>query len=185
MVITLETSKGITHSRQNGRLEKSEYVAVRRQFAKNLALKLQLCAALEDMADRLPYGVGPDHSRMLLESLGPILKRAQIFEETTVFPILASHLPDILPTLNRLEAEHFDDESFAMEIHECLVELFRKRSHANIDSLSYMLRGFFAGLRRHIAFEQEHLIPILVTIERNYPSSAPHRPSAVSPNQAQ
>ena len=32
----------------------------------------------------------------------------------------------------------------------------------NIDKLSYMLRGFFEGLRRHIAFEKEHLVPLLM-----------------------
>ena len=31
----------------------------------------------------------------------------------------------------------------------------------NFEALSYMLRGFFEGLRRHIAFEVEHLMPIL------------------------
>ncbi|MCE7026540.1 hemerythrin domain-containing protein [Jiella avicenniae] len=29
------------------------------------------------------------------------------------------------------------------------------------EALGYMLRGFFEGLRRHIAFEEEHLVPLL------------------------
>ncbi|WAP67178.1 hemerythrin domain-containing protein [Jiella pelagia] len=32
------------------------------------------------------------------------------------------------------------------------------------EALGYMLRGFFEGLRRHIAFEEEHLVPLLVEI---------------------
>ena len=32
------------------------------------------------------------------------------------------------------------------------------------ETLGYMLRGFFEGLRRHIAFEEEHLVPLLAKI---------------------
>ncbi|NDW04440.1 hypothetical protein GTK09_08345 [Jiella sp. 40Bstr34] len=32
------------------------------------------------------------------------------------------------------------------------------------EALGYMLRGFFEGLRRHIAFEEEHLVPLLAKI---------------------
>ncbi len=40
------------------------------------------------------------------------------------------------------------------------------RGHADpvAEALGYMLRGFFEGLRRHIAFEEEHLVPLLASL---------------------
>ena len=34
------------------------------------------------------------------------------------------------------------------------------------EATGYMLRGFFGAVRRHIAFEREHLVPILEQIKR-------------------
>lgn len=39
----------------------------------------------------------------------------------------------------------------------------RAQSDPLAEALGYMLRGFFEGLRRHIAFEEEHLVPLLAT----------------------
>ncbi len=65
-------------------------------------------------------------------------------------------------TLERLRYEHWEDESFAEEVTEALMSFVTEPQHRNTDKLAYMLRGFFEGLRRHIAFEREHLIPMLL-----------------------
>jgi len=63
--------------------------------------------------------------------------------------------------LERLRYEHWEDESFAEEICDELKLLVNNPNKAVIDKLSYMLRGFFEGMRRHIAFEVEYLLPEL------------------------
>lgn len=133
-------------------------------FEKNLALKLKLCAALEDLADRLPYGVGDDHCLTLAKSLLPILKRAQELEEQQIFPHLRQCYQSdetLPPTLARLEGEHCEDEAFAEELSEHLIAFVQDRKSGNPDLIAYMLRGFFESLRRHIAFEREHLLPLM------------------------
>lgn len=139
----------------------AELNAIRAEFDERLTQNLQLCAALEDLADRLPAGMATEHCRMLVQSVPPSLKRFHQFEEQTVFPLLRKLRPDLSDTLDRLSDEHFDDCSFAEEIEERLTLVLEERNRENIDSFGYMLRGLFAALRRHVAFEREHLLPHL------------------------
>lgn len=125
--------------------------------------QLGLCAALEDIADSLPNDVNKQKCLHAAQSIPPIVKAAQDFEENFLFPSLKSNQPvSVNLTLNieRLCAEHCEDESFGDEVADALHELAQGQLQ-NVDKLSYMLRGFFEGLRRHIAFEQEHLLPLL------------------------
>lgn len=135
--------------------------AIRAEFDARLTQNLQLCAALEDLADRLPVGVTSEHCRMLLQSVPPALRQFHEFEEKTVFPLLRQLSPDLSDTLDRLSEEHFDDCSFAEEIEDRLSTLIAERDRDKVDSLGYMLRGLFAAMRRHIAFEREYLLPHL------------------------
>ena len=63
--------------------------------------------------------------------------------------------------LERLQYEHWKDESFAEEVSDGLIKFVSDSDHPSADTLAYMLRGFFEGLRRHIAFEAEHILPLL------------------------
>ena len=47
-----------------------------------------------------------------------------------------------------------------MEILAALIDLVNGEQN-NPEKLGYMLRGFFEGLKRHVAFEQTHLIPLI------------------------
>jgi hypothetical protein len=67
-------------------------------------------------------------------------------------------LEDIETTLTRLRFEHCEDECFAEELTEALHALGAGRAEINIEATGYMLRGFFEAMRRHIAFESEHLL---------------------------
>jgi hemerythrin-like domain-containing protein len=68
---------------------------------------------------------------------------------------------DLKATVERLRYEHWEDESFADEVADALIRFVTDRASSNAETLAYMLRGFFEGLRRHIAFEREHIVPIL------------------------
>lgn len=68
-------------------------------------------------------------------------------------------------SLDRLLAEHVEDECFAGELTEALLLLGRNGSADNPEALGFMLRGFFEARRRHVAFEREHVLPQIVCIK--------------------
>jgi hemerythrin-like domain-containing protein len=123
----------------------------------------QLCSSLEDVADKLPNRVDPVECLKLANNIYPIVKKAHEFEESAIFPILVSRAPDDAHTrssLDRLRLEHWEDESYAEELHDKLRGFATDRGNCSVEALSWMLRGFFEGVRRHMAFERECLIPL-------------------------
>lgn len=143
-----------------------------------LEQQLQWCNRLEQLADQLPEAADPQECLLLAQGLLPLVKRAHTFEEETVFPQLLARcgstaaattgdsggLPaglDLKATVERLRFEHLGDEDFATDLSHALRQFVTERAHCNVDSLAWMLRGFFESLRRHIAFEREHVMPLM------------------------
>lgn len=125
---------------------------------------LNLCKRLERIADDLPASYDSQECLSVTWQLYPQVKAAHEFEEEKLFPLLVE-LPELQPevckSLERLKFEHWEDEVSAEDISVSLRELVQSPEQANIGEISYMLRGFFEGLRRHIAFETEYLLPKL------------------------
>jgi hemerythrin-like domain-containing protein len=123
--------------------------------------QLLLCDRLEEIADSLPDSVNRQKCIYAARALGPMIRGVHRFEEDVVFPMIAERLSsheDIEATLSRLRFEHCEDECFAEELTEALHALGAGRDEINIEATGYMLRGFFEAMRRHIAFESEHLL---------------------------
>lgn len=134
------------------------------QLQLHLDAQLSLCDALESFADNLPENVSNDDCLVLAQSVYPAVHRAHQFEENVLFPVLKSMSDEnegISATLDRLHAEHWEDESYAEEIAQSLKDFAANRANIQADTLGYMVRGFFEGLRRHIAFEREHIMPMI------------------------
>ena len=132
------------------------------------AVQSDLCAQLEELADSLPDNVDSQLCLYIARSLGPIVHQAHDFEESVLFPLLEAHAAgdaELEATLERLRFEHWEDESFAGEVADGLAGFVTAPQDSNVESLAYMLRGFFEGLRRHIAFEREHLLPMLTRMD--------------------
>ncbi|MGB7432580.1 MAG: hemerythrin domain-containing protein [Ahrensia sp.] len=131
----------------------------------HLDVQAGLCDALEKFADRLPDAVTPDECLTLAQMVYPAVHRAHQFEENVLFPLLVqlgSNEGEMQKTLDRLHGEHWEDEAFAEELAQALREFaLMADKRKTVDTLAYMIRGFFEGLRRHLAFEREHLMPIL------------------------
>ena len=88
----------------------------------------------------------------------------QSIEEEVFFPLLEqynAYQPTLGKSIERLKFEHWEDESFAEDLSLQLRELVSNPEEVDIGKISYMLRGFFDGIRRHIAFEAEHLLPMI------------------------
>lgn len=143
---------------------KGEPSAILSDFHLHHQVQLELCDVLEKIADQLPDQVDPQNCLNVARSIYPTVKKAHAYEENQLFPFLeANYEQYVMPqTLDRLHCEHWEDESFACEVQEALVNFVSAPQWANTEALGYMLRGFFEGLRRHIAFEQE-LLGTLIT----------------------
>ena len=123
--------------------------------------QLLLCDRLEEIADSLPDGVNRQKCIYAARALGPMIRGVHRYEEDVVFPMIAGLLKGdekIEATLSRLRYEHCEDECFAEELTEALQHLGAGAEDTNVEAIGYMLRGFFEAMRRHIAFESEHLL---------------------------
>ncbi|MBN9256312.1 MULTISPECIES: hemerythrin domain-containing protein [unclassified Mesorhizobium] len=122
--------------------------------------KLRLCDALEAIADDLPSRVDPLLCLDVASSLLPMLRASHHFEEEIVFPAFAQ-TEQRERIVARLRAEHLEDECLAEDLSEALLAHGHGGPIANPEAFGYMLRAFFEALRRHIAFERDHLLPAL------------------------
>ncbi len=135
-----------------------------RTMTENHECLMALCAALEAVADSLPNNVDRQQCLLLSRALGPLLYRAQELEEKQVFPALLDlgrPRLDLAGTIERLRIEHQIDLCYAEEVQEMLKSYGEGHQVIAPDTAGFMLRGFFESLRRHIAFEQELLAPLL------------------------
>lgn len=124
-----------------------------------------LCDNLEKIADSLPSNIDNNLCQSTAENIYSALKSSHDFEEKNVFSFLKTNDPEnfkLSQSLERLHFEHLEDQGFAEEVCDALKLVMTDRLEKNPASTGYMLRGFFEGLRRHLAFEQEHILPILI-----------------------
>ncbi len=123
---------------------------------------LEIYARLEEIADSLPGKVDPKLCWELVVKLRFLVTPLHNFEEEILYPIILerSLQPEkMMETLGRLSAEHWSDRGFGDEIIELLANLADPKSKVDAERAGYMLRGFFEGVRRHIMFEIDCLIP--------------------------
>lgn len=134
------------------------------EFRAHLAAKDRFCDQLEAIADRLPDAVDLRDCLIVAQKIIPMINRAHQFEEGFVFPLILAENAAVIELpewLERLKFEHLGDEEFASDLSSALRDFATNKEDANIQSLSWMLRGFFEGLRRHVAFERSSLLPLL------------------------
>ncbi|MEI9413973.1 hemerythrin domain-containing protein [Mesorhizobium sp. Cs1321R2N1] len=129
--------------------------------------KLLMCNELEAIADRLP---SVDRSKCLLiaNELVPLLRMSHAREEEHLFPAFASGASEGDPSasLRRLRAEHIEDECAAQDLTDTLLTIGHGGGVANPEALGFMLRAFFCSARRHVAFEREHVLPLIAQQNR-------------------
>lgn len=137
---------------------------VARELGAHHAVQHELCDQLENVADTLPARAEIQTLLHLARVICPIVNRAHSFEETVLFPAvlkIEGRAHPLSGTLERLRFEHLEDESFAAELAEALLSFALDDRKISAETLAYMLRGFFEGVRRHIAFEKEHILPLV------------------------
>ena len=141
----------------------SDASGIEREFVARTDEKLQLCAAMEEIADALPANVDRVACLNVANTLVPMIRSIHDYEERVVFRLFQAALPnaEAAESIQRLRAEHVEDECSADEITEVLMGIGHGRKIENPEALGYMLRAFFDTTRRHIAFEREHILPVI------------------------
>ncbi|RWB97404.1 MAG: hemerythrin domain-containing protein [Mesorhizobium sp.] len=130
--------------------------------------KLRLCDALERIADALP-SVDRLTCLSTANAIVPLLRSIHQYEETIIFPVYEEAMVGRnanLASTRRLRAEHVEDECFADEVTEILLAIGHGETVENAEAVGFMLRGFFESMRRHIAFEREHVLPEIGIIDQ-------------------
>ncbi|TGW06363.1 hemerythrin domain-containing protein, partial [Mesorhizobium sp. M2D.F.Ca.ET.145.01.1.1] len=98
----------------------------------------------------------------------PLLRSIHQYEERIIFPayeVAAAGSNANLASARRLRAEHVEDECFAGEVTEILLAIGRGETVKNAEAVGFMLRGFFESVRRHVAFEREHVLPMIGIVD--------------------
>jgi len=123
----------------------------------------QLCETLETIADGLPTQFDPRAVGEVVVDLRGVFPIHVHIQEQVIFPLLrtqADGIDNVERLLEQCEQEHAVDHGLSLELAECLEDAAGARTVSNPDMLGYMLRGFFEGYRRHIAWERTVLIPL-------------------------
>ncbi|MEP9372370.1 hemerythrin domain-containing protein [Mesorhizobium sp. KR1-2] len=140
-------------------------IGVRQRTLSRLhAEKLALCDLLEEIADSLPQALDRDQCLAASGKLEPLLREAHTYEEGMLFPAYVraqGNTRSAVEIVARLKAEHIEDADFATELADGLRRLGEGAEAANVEAVGYMLRGFFAAMRRHIANEREAMAGFL------------------------
>ena len=126
--------------------------------------KLRMCDDLEQIADSLPREIDRRLCLIVAAGLTPLLEHCHAYEEQLVFPAFAaSSLPSLAgdASARRLKAEHVEDKCAAQDLADMLFAIGHGAPIGNPEALGFMLRAFFGAMRRHIAFEREHVMPVL------------------------
>jgi hypothetical protein len=121
---------------------------------------LEMCDALEAIADDLPSRVDRLRCLTLASNLMPHLREAWRFEEEAVFPAFA-RIAGAEHVVARLRAEHFEDGCAAEDLTEALLAHGHGRPIESAEAFGYMLRALFGSMRRHVAFEHDHVMPAI------------------------
>jgi hypothetical protein len=123
--------------------------------------QLDLCARLEEIAERLPAGAAASSqlSSAAME-IGPVMSAAVAARHSLFSSLLqpaADAQADLSPTAQVLVREAEEDFYQGEELGEVLHGLGAGRLQVRMDALAYSLRCFFSSTRRRVALEQEML----------------------------
>ncbi len=132
-------------------------------IAEEHALQRELCDLLEALADGLPHCFDKALAVIAVSILEGSVPRHMRLEEEALFPLLRERVANEDPlhaAIACLEEEHERDAAALLELSDALKTAASEGLVANPDMMGYMLRGYFEGQRRHIAWEDRVVLPV-------------------------
>lgn len=134
-----------------------------RRLDADRTLQLEICCALETLADELPEVPDLRLARVVNSILRSSWDEHTGFQEDVLFPILArrDHGTGQLAVLvDRLRREHIEISERNHELSDHLLDLLLTPAQDPV-RLGYILRSAFENRRRHVELEDEILAPLL------------------------
>jgi hypothetical protein len=115
---------------------------------------LKACDRLESICDSLPHAYSRvdclEMSMWLGQSFPDLIEK----EEGSLIRITPAATFDWEEAVQTWKRHHRTDVTYAVELAEALEEFARRDQAGTVDALSYMMRGFFEAVRRHVAYEE-------------------------------
>lgn len=130
------------------------------RFGRLIAEQERICHGLEALADTLPHRIDTLAAATLADDLYPTLRACQDHEEARVFPAILDRDAGLAVTVERLRAEHLEDEDLAVMVAEGVQRLVRDPRRTDAGHLGFLMRGLFQPLRRHAAFDRDVILPL-------------------------
>lgn len=120
-----------------------------------------LADLLESLADSLPDCVNRAAAALAASMLRTAYPRHCAAEDAALFPVLERVCAEevTLKAMRQAAREHEDTAGQAIELAEALDALAASGRPENPESLGFMLRGFFDGLRRHLDWCEAAILP--------------------------
>lgn len=130
------------------------------EFLAKIEMQLAACDDLESVSDELPQS--NTHALLLAsERLCPLLSQSHCFEEARIHPLVVEARPELRQVLARLRDEHIEDQDQAGLLLDNVRMFVTGTGGANATEVGYVARGLFTSLRRHLAFDQQIIEPIV------------------------
>jgi hemerythrin-like domain-containing protein len=126
------------------------------------ALQLELCDLLDVIADGLPHTFDQSLAVIAVAILQGSVPAHTRFEDEALFPLLRRRLTaddPVVSALTCLEREHEWDAEIVGELTEALKSAVGNCAVPNPQSLRHILRDFSESHRRHIAWEEQVVLP--------------------------
>jgi hemerythrin-like domain-containing protein len=115
---------------------------------------LRACDRLESICDSLPHAYNRvdvlEMSEWLEQSFPQLIQQ----EEGSLTRITPATEGDWEDAARIWKRHHRTDVSYAGELAEALEEFAQRDEASAVDTLAYMMRGFFEAVRRHVAYEE-------------------------------
>jgi hypothetical protein len=119
-----------------------------------------LADLLENLADSLPDCVNRAAAALAAGQLRSAPHRHALIEETALFPAIEACCArrDMSRAMEAARREHEETAGDAIELAEALDALAEQGCAENPESLGFMLRAYFEGVRRHLRWVEAAIV---------------------------
>lgn len=149
-------------------MQQDELAKAIRLLGEEKASMLSQCTLLEKMADSLPSAFLLPNVTQILGHTERSLKRHIELQEGILFPCLRALQPEhVTELLAQCEYEHASDTGLIVEIIEAAMDGHLGGQNRAV-VFGCLLRQFFEGQRRHLAWESESLRRFVSVLPQTY-----------------
>ena len=132
-------------------------------------VQLELCDALEEIADALPQRPCNGAVQRIISKLDGDLARQIAAAEQQLFATLEqpNNKSDLNRIIQKLKIERSSDEDLAGELLASFEAILQYQKIQDSESFGYMLRGYFESKRRQLGWMTDVVLPMILDSPEN------------------